>query len=198
MTINNAADKQEKIKRLIHELKQDTQNIELWLELVSQYDDPQKRRQILNGVLLIDPANADAWTYMAELDGVKKSPEMDMPVDDKASAALDQRNGEQFLPDDVDETETAREMVQSPEKKVRRRRKPPTGSKKCPYCKRTIRASDIECKYCGKKIKKDKGLQKTMEKRRGGVPVGCLLLTVICVIIALIVIIWVVVPFLPF
>ena len=66
-------DKKRKIKEKIEILRQDTRNVDLWLELESLFDDPDKKREILMGVLVIDAQNSEALQRLNSLTGIDES-----------------------------------------------------------------------------------------------------------------------------
>ena len=55
-------------------LREETRNVDLWLELASLYDEPERKREILRGVLLIDPRNMAVQAGLDEIDGTAVAP----------------------------------------------------------------------------------------------------------------------------
>ena len=143
-TGNLSLDKKRKIKQKIEILRQDTHNVDLWLELESLFDDPDKKREILMGVLVIDAQNSEALERLSRLTGMDESTFTvpDSPEDQKTEQdfsaqkkkAFDGSNGGWQFEDSVISSQNADDDR--------------VETRKCPFCGELISEDALECRFC--------------------------------------------------
>jgi hypothetical protein len=122
--------KTETIRRLIEQLKSEPRNLQLWFEMETLYDDPARRREILKGILLLDPQNNQAQQSLARLDA--KVERVDIP-------------GEESQPSSP-ETGFPRAEPAAPTGHGRSRER---HYRKCPFCAEQILEDAVKCRFCG-------------------------------------------------
>lgn len=210
---NRAADKRQRIKNLIRMLREDTRNFDLWLELVSLYDEAEKKREILRGALLIDPHNMAVQAGLDELDGtaeiyIQGAPGTEPPAGTEVSEIPVEEPHED--PPQQGFSETPASHQRPPRERKRRSHTLPKNRKRCPHCGEVIHVSATRCRHCRKKIKYAGDDEASLKKFGPGqdrkiigdasprLRTGCLLVLVIVAIIVLLVTILVVVPMLPY
>ncbi|MCJ7623550.1 MAG: zinc ribbon domain-containing protein [Anaerolineaceae bacterium] len=214
MTVENRpAEKRQRIKNLIRMLREDTRNIDLWLELASLYDEAETKREILRGVLLIDPTNMVVQDGLYELDGtvetyIQGASVTEPPVDAESSDVLAEYPREE--PAGQDYFETPKSVQRPALERKRQSRTVSKDRKRCPHCGGVIHVSATRCRHCQKKIEyggEDESSQeqfgswqdkKTKEDVSPRLRTGCLFALVILAIIVLLITILVVVPELPY
>jgi len=125
--------KAENIRRLIEHLKVDPQNLEMWFEMEKLYDDPGKRREILKGILLVDPENMQAKESLARLDAA---------VQDELAREEAQKRAEMVPVENIVENAM-------PETVVKRAPRGEENYRPCPFCAERIRVEAVKCRFCG-------------------------------------------------
>jgi hypothetical protein len=148
---NIATDKKQGIKDLIRMLHEDTRNIDLWLELASLYDETEKKREILRGVLLIEPRNTVVQAALDELDEAAEtytevSPETGQHAESKVfSIPIEIPHKESAQQESAEKPATNQRPHRSRDRRARRLSKT---RRRCPYCGGVVHVSATRCRHC--------------------------------------------------
>ena len=196
-TENLSLDEKRKIREIIGILRQDTRNVGLWLELESLFDDPDKRREILMGVLVIDAQNPEALERLNHLTGTTKSafstPNLsgdlmeDSNVSDQNEKTFADEKDGWHLEDPIISLSADEESE----------------TRKCPFCGELIRKDALKCRFCLKYLddkppNKAESVSENAEEAEfsGWLKTAIILFIVLGVVSVLVMFIWMIIPLL--
>ena len=196
-TENLSLDEKRKIREIIEILRQDTRNVELWLELESLFDDPDKKREILMGVLVIDAQNPEALERLSHLTGTAKSLFSasdlsdgimeDSDVSDQDEKIFDNEKNGWHLEDSTFSLSADEESE----------------TRKCPFCGELISKNALKCRFCleyldDKQLNKAESVSENAEEAEfsGWLKTAIILFIVLGAVSVLVMFIWMIIPLL--